>query len=107
MDVIAKCQNLEWLEIDKTPVTDTEMEKLSNLKKLKLLKVYETAITDKSLAVFKNMTDLKNLYVYKTGITKNALQDLQSSNKGLMINYGIAPEIEAFFVATDSVAVTK
>ncbi|WP_400070577.1 c-type cytochrome domain-containing protein [Zobellia russellii] len=107
MDVIAKCQNLEWLEIDKTPVSDTEMEKLSNLKKLKLLKVYETDITDKSLAVFKNMTDLKNLYVYKTGISKNAIQELQDTNKGLQVNYGIAPEIEGFFVATDSVTVTK
>ncbi|WP_289037022.1 c-type cytochrome domain-containing protein [uncultured Zobellia sp.] len=107
MDVVAKCQNLEWLEIDKTPVSDSDMEKLSNLKKLKLLKVYETDITEKSLAVFKNMPDLKNLYVYKTGISKNAIQELQDTNKGPQVNYGIAPEIEAFFVATDSVTVTK
>ncbi|CAM3469923.1 c-type cytochrome domain-containing protein [Zobellia roscoffensis] len=107
MDFVSKCQNLEWLEIDKTPVTDAEVKKLETLKNLRLLKVYETSITDKSIAVFKNAQSLKNLYIWKTDISQSALESFKNEKPGLSINYGINPEIEAFFVASDSVAVSK
>ncbi|MDO6515585.1 c-type cytochrome domain-containing protein [Zobellia uliginosa] len=107
MDFVAKCQNLEWLEIDKTPIGDGELEKLASLKNLKFLKTYATSITDKSIPVFENMKGLKNLYVYQTGISREALENLQTKNPTLSVNYGIDPEIEAFFVAGDSVVVAK
>ncbi|CAM4100745.1 c-type cytochrome domain-containing protein [Zobellia roscoffensis] len=107
MDFVARCQNLEWLEVDKTPVADAEVEKLTALKNLRLLKIYETPVTDKSISVFKQLGSLKSLYIWKTELSNEALESLKSENSGLAINYGINPEIETFFVASDSVAIAK
>ncbi|MDB4292813.1 hypothetical protein N9954_05345 [Maribacter sp.] len=107
MTLVASCTNLEWLELDKTPVTDTDVEKLITLNNLVLLKIYETSITDKSAPIFKSLANLKRLYLWETELTDTALEKLQKDKSNLLIDNGIDPETEAFFVATDSIPETE
>ncbi len=103
IDAIATFTNLERLELDRTPVGDTEVRKLSSLKNLQLLKIYGTAITDESISTFKDLPNLKSLYLWKTGVTENAVVSLKKERPYLLINNGIDPRTEAFFVAADSI----
>tara|TARA_R110002049_G_scaffold155109_2_gene319950 strand:- start:10441 stop:11892 length:1452 start_codon:yes stop_codon:yes gene_type:complete len=106
---IAKCVNLEWLEVDKTSFTDENLEKLKGLTKLEVIKAYDTEITDKSLAVFENFKNLKKMYVAQTNITINALDAFKKEHQNISVDAGINPSIETFFVVKekDTVAVKK
>jgi hypothetical protein len=103
MEMISSCANLEWLEIDRTPITDDEVEKLKDLTNLSLLKLYETNISDKSISVFKDLQNLKSLYLWKTGITQSSLDELKKVKPDLLIDNGIKEDVNAFFVATDTI----
>jgi len=70
---------LEWLEVDRTPITDIEFLKLKGLLNLRVLKAYETRITDKSVAVLKDLKGLKSLYIWETQISDKGLSELKRS----------------------------
>lgn len=98
---IAKCVNLEWLEVDKTPFTDEHLESLKGLKKLEIIKAYDTEITDKSLVVFKNFKNLKKMYVAQTSITATALDAFKKEHQNIGVDAGINPSLETFFVVKE------
>lgn len=99
----ANCPNLEWLEIDRTPITDVEADTLRSLSKLHLLKVYETNIGDQSISLFKEWKNLKSLYIWGTQVSESALEELKSKNPDVVIENGIDEEIKSYFVASDSI----
>ncbi|MGB6151943.1 MAG: c-type cytochrome domain-containing protein [Pricia sp.] len=101
-EAIGTFRNLERLEVDKTPIDDSGVQELASLKQLHLLKIYDTAITDQSVPTFLNLPNLKQLYLFKTQVSVNAVASLKKDRPNLMINEGIDPEVEAFFIATDS-----
>ena len=103
MNLISSCQNLEWLEIDQTPITDVELDTLKVLSKLRILKIYSTEISDKSIKVLKKMKGLRQVYVWNTAISAEALTDLKSENPTLLIDSGVAKELQASFGITDSI----
>lgn len=105
MGLVAKCVNLEWLELDRTPITDTEIETLKFLSKLELLKIYQTNIGDKSIGVFKELPNLKSLYLWETNANQKMLSDLKSVRTNLRIDEGIADDLKTFFVDKDTVNV--
>ena len=105
MVLIGACNNLEWLELDRTTVTDMDMENLKNLSNLRLLKIFDTGIGDKSLTVFKHMENLKSLYLWGTEVSGTALEALSSERPDLMIDNGIDKEIKAFFVTRDTIPI--
>ncbi|HEA23178.1 hypothetical protein LCGC14_2380600 [marine sediment metagenome] len=107
IEAISTLTHLERLELDKTPIDDAGLQKLSSLKQLKLLKLYDTGITDQSMATFSKLPNLKNLYLYKTDVSQEAIVRLKKERPNLVINDGIDTDIEAFFVSTDSIQVTK
>ena len=93
----------ESLEIDKTAITDHDIEALNTLTKLKSLKVSETEIGDKSTAVLSNFINLKKLFIYETNISQNGIDQLQGNNPELRIISGISEELRAAFIQTDSI----
>ncbi|WP_209402126.1 c-type cytochrome domain-containing protein [Pseudozobellia sp. WGM2] len=107
IDMVSLCTNLEWLELDKTPVGDEDIEKLIPLEHLRLLKIYETSINDKSLLALKKLKNLKRLYLWGTGISDSALKEFNKERPNMLIDNGIDPETEAFFVANDTIVDNK
>lgn len=105
MGLVSLCINLEWLELDRTPITDIEIDTLKNLSKLELLKIYQTNIGDKSISVFKELPNLKSLYLWETKATQKALSELRSVRTNLLIDSGIADDLKTFFVEKDTVDV--
>ncbi|TQO39741.1 putative membrane protein [Arenibacter algicola] len=103
MAFVGSCSSLEWLELDKTGITDTDVGKLIELRNLRLLKVYGTAISDQSVSIFQDFPNLKSLYIWETDISEKALDALREAKPGLLIDNGMGREINAFFAATDSI----
>jgi hypothetical protein len=103
MDLVAMCKNLEWLEIDRTPVTDTEFKKLNGFSSLRVLKAYETEISDESVAILKDFKALKSLYIWETQISEEGLSELKEALPALHIDYGIDPELKIEFIEKDTI----
>lgn len=103
MELVAMCKNLEWLEFDRSPITDTGFLKLEGLVNLKVLKAYETGITDKSVAVIKDLKELKSLYVWGTEISEGGLSELKEALPNLQIDKGIDPELQTEFIEKDTI----
>ncbi|MEP3209242.1 MAG: c-type cytochrome domain-containing protein [Maribacter sp.] len=104
MSLIVSCKNLEWLEIDRTPVTDIETDTLKVLSKLRTLKIYDTEIGDSTLSVIQHMENLKQIYLWKTKVSSAALQKLRTAKPALRINTGIDPERQALYAKKDSIS---
>ena len=105
MEFIATCGNLEILEIDKTPVTDTGVLHLKSLSKLRSLKVYDTKVSDESIAVFTALSTLEKLYIKGSDITSDGINTLQKERPSLVLVGGINAEIETYFVKKDTTQV--
>jgi len=103
MELVAMCKNLDWLEVDRTPITDIEFLKLKGLVKLRVLKAYETGITDESLAVLKDLKGLKHLYVWATKISDSGLAEIKEAMPNLQLDHGIDPELKIEFIAKDTI----
>ena len=100
--MIAGCKNLEWLEINGTPVNDDDLDTLKVLSKLKLLKVYETNIGYRSLNLFGHFKDLEQLYLWKTSASDTAIAQLIKIKPDLKFYKGIDRELESYFIQSDS-----
>ncbi|MEM9143851.1 MAG: c-type cytochrome domain-containing protein, partial [Bacteroidota bacterium] len=85
----ANCPNLEWLEIDHTPISDVEMDTLGQLKKIRLLKVFETGIGDESLKLLTNWGDLKRLFIWNTKVSPRAMEEFTLKRPQVLIEMGI------------------
>lgn len=92
MEVVANCENLERLEVDRTQITDAGFAKLGKLNNLKHLKAYGTKITDASLPTFRKLKALKTLYIWDSNISEPTLIQLKKEIPTLYINYGIEDE---------------
>jgi hypothetical protein len=106
MELVAMCKNLEWLEVDRTPITDIEFLKLKGLLNLRVLKAYETRITDKSVAVLKDLKGLKSLYIWETQISDKGLSELKEALPNLQLDHGIDPELKTVFIEKDTIVDT-
>ena len=101
--MVASFKNLEWLEIDSTPITDVETDTLKVLSKLRTLKVYDTDIADKTLATFNNIESLEQIYLWNTKVSEQALQAFRKVKPAVKINTGVDLEIQSFFAKKDSI----
>ncbi|NNG08555.1 MAG: hypothetical protein HKM92_00170, partial [Arenibacter sp.] len=91
------------LEVDRTPITDLEFDKIKALSKLRVIKAYETAITDKSVAILKDFNNLQSLYLWETQITEGGLLELKEALPNVQIVRGIDPELKDAFIKQDTI----
>lgn len=80
--------SLTRLHLEKTAVSDAGLEHLSGLENLTYLNLYQTAVTDAGLIHLKSLKKLKNLYLWQTEVTPAGVEELQESLPDCAINLG-------------------
>ncbi|MDQ3291896.1 MAG: ribonuclease inhibitor [Bacteroidota bacterium] len=83
-------KNLTRLSLDQTSVTDAGLESLQSLPKLKYLNLYGTKVTDQGLKLLAGCKSLKSIYLWQTNVTPQGVAALQKQvGNGVEINFGI------------------
>lgn len=72
---------LQWLDLRITPIGDEGMAHLTHLKKLNFLNLFRTNLTDKGLTNLRNLTNLETLLVGGTKVTDEGLKNLKKFSK--------------------------
>ncbi|MEM9186176.1 MAG: c-type cytochrome domain-containing protein [Planctomycetota bacterium] len=85
---LAGFSNLARLHLERTAVTDASARSLSGLVRLEYLNLYGTAVTDATLAELASLPKLRRLYVWQTAISYEAAKKLASEKDGLEVNLG-------------------
>ena len=103
MKHIKNLKNLSKLHLEKTAVTDDGLAHLSELNRLEYLNLYGTAVTDNGLEHLKNLESLNALYLWQSNATPDGAAKLQSEIPGLEVNLGYesTPPVESEDVLSD------
>lgn len=88
LEEVSGLSNLRALYLNNTTVTDDGLEKLSPLAKLRLLSIVGTRATDRSIATFARLKNLNSLYLYKTNVTSEGISKLLEENNDIRIDSG-------------------
>lgn len=88
MQHLANLQNLSKLHLEKTAVTDDGLAHLSGLERLEYLNLYGTAVTDNGLEHLKTLKNLKALYLWQSNATMDGVARLQQEIPELDVNMG-------------------
>lgn len=103
MEIVGMCKNLEWLELDRTQITDAEFSKLKGLAKLSVLKAYDTKITETSLPILQSFKDLHSLYLWDTPLSDTKNDELKHTLSHVQIDRGIDQELITAFSKKDTI----
>ncbi len=88
MKTIAQLQKIRTLYLNNTAVSDIGAETLVTLSELSYLNLVGSQVTDKSVSTFAEMKQLDNLYVGNTAISSKAIRDILALNKKINIDTG-------------------
>src|SRR5579862_1429071 len=88
---LAGLKNLRRLHLERTAVGDEGLASVKNLGELTYLNLYSTKVTDKGLASIAGLKKLKNVYLWQTAVTDGGAADLAKAIPGIYINRGIDP----------------
>ncbi|MES2796934.1 MAG: c-type cytochrome domain-containing protein [Bacteroidota bacterium] len=88
MVTIGKLPNLVKLFLNHTSLTDNGLDNLSNLKNLEYLNLFDTKITDAGLAKIGKIKSLKKLYLWQTKVTKPALEAFKKAHPTMEVDMG-------------------
>jgi len=90
MATVAKCRNLMRLHLDKTAITDKGLAVLKGQGDLRYLNLVATAITDAGLAHLSGLKKLEQLFVWQCKVTDVGPASLAKALPNLRINRGPA-----------------
>jgi hypothetical protein len=85
LQVLANMPNLQHLDLRATAVGDDGLKALAGLKKLETLGLYGTRVTDAGLKTLQGLPSLRRLYVGGTPVTEPALAALRQAHTELRI----------------------
>ena len=88
MEPLAKLTSLRVLYLNNTEVTDAGLSKLSSLRDLRSLSLVGTKITDGSIETFSKFENLTNLFLYQTGITDSGIGRIKQTQNKVKIDTG-------------------
>src|SRR6185295_14947772 len=103
-------EQLVWLNLAGTSVTDGGLKVLAGLKNLRRLHLEKTGVGDEGLASVKGLANLgglkklKNVYLWQTAVTDAGAADLAKALPGLYINRGIDPPAKVVEIAAPTPA---
>jgi len=104
---LAGFKNLRRLHLEKTGVGDDGVAFLKGLSELTYVNLYSTKVTDKGLAALAGLKKLKNVYLWQTAVTDAGAADLAKAIPGLYINRGIDPPAKVVEIAAPPPAEKK
>lgn len=87
-EIVTQLKNLRWLYLNNTKISDKAISLLPKLQELIYLNLVNTAVTDKSIEDLSKMKTLRQLFIYKTQVTPEAAAKLQSLLPKCKINTG-------------------
>lgn len=96
---LAGFKNLRRLHLEKTGVGDEGLASVKGLAELTYLNLYSTKVTDKGLANLAGLKKLKNVYLWQTAVTDGGAAELAKALPGLYINRGIDPPAKVVEIA--------
>lgn len=88
MDAIAKLKNLRVLYLNNTQVTDSGVSQLAPLSELRWLSLVATSVSDNSVETFSKLKNLSTLFLYEAHLTDEGISKLLQSNEELKIDTG-------------------
>jgi hypothetical protein len=106
LKALAGLKNLRRLHLEKTGVGDEGLAAVKGLGEIQYLNLYGTKVTDKGLANLSGLKKLKNVYLWQTGVTDAGAADLAKALPGLYINRGIDPPAKVVEIAAPAPAAT-
>ena len=99
LKVLAGFKNLRRLHLEKTGVGDEGLASVKGLAEIQYLNLYGSKVTDKGLASLAGLKKLKNVYLWQTAVTDAGAADLAKALPGLYINRGIDPPAKVVEIA--------
>lgn len=97
-------KNLRRLHLEKTGVGDEGLAAVKSLGELTYLNLYSTKVTDKGLAHLAGLKKLKNVYLWQTAVTDGGAAELAKAVPGIYINRGIDPPAKVVEIAAPAPA---
>src|SRR5688572_16773725 len=76
LKVLSGFKNLRRLHLEKTGVGDEGLAAVKGLSELQYLNLYSTKVTDKGLAGLNGLKKLKNVYLWQTAVTDGGAAEL-------------------------------
>lgn len=85
---LAGLKNLQRLHLERTGIGDDGLAHLRDLTELRYLNLYGTKVSDKGLEHLKGLKKLRSLYVWQTQVTEAGAEALVKAIPGLYVNRG-------------------
>ena len=101
---LAGLKNLRRLHLEKTGVGDEGLASIKGLTELQYLNLYGTKVTDKGLTALAGLKKLKNVYLWQTAVTDGGAAELAKALPGVYINRGIDPPAKVVEIAAPAPA---
>jgi internalin A len=76
---VARLERVQWLRLDRTPVTDIGLAQLRGMTSITRLDLDDTRVTDVGLAQLKRLTKLKHLNLSGTQVTDAGVRELREA----------------------------
>jgi len=87
MEIVGQLLNLRKLNLSKNPISDDGINHLLMLHNLEYLNLYETNVTDSILVSLMALQQLEELYLWHTKVSVEYMEKLKPSNPRLKIIY--------------------
>jgi len=94
LDRLKRLAGLERLHLEGTQLGDAALARLAGAQKLSYLNLYGTKVTDKGLAQLKPLAALKKVFLWQTGVTEQGHKELKKARPELLVDIGRAPSAE-------------
>lgn len=95
---VAKLKNLNKLHLEHTAVTDAGLAKLKDMKYLEYLNVIGTQVTDAGLKAMAGNKGLKSIYVWQSMVTDSGIAELRRARPDLIVVNGLTEAAVAEFL---------
>jgi hypothetical protein len=99
LKALAGLKNLRRLHLEKTGIGDEGLASVKGLTELQYINLYGTKVTDKGLAHLSGLKKLKNVYLWQTAVTDGGASELAKALPGVYINRGIDPPAKVVEIA--------
>lgn len=88
MELISQLRNLRVLYLNKTQITDAGLSKLSTLSELRWLSLVGTRATDRSVETFAQLKNLSTIFLFESDVSSEGVRKLVDAHKELKIDTG-------------------